>query len=90
MHADLTAVGVEGDGGETRNRGVDHHARDCLVGDEVGVVVQQRRRLDGDALATENDCWREQHIGFRNAGGCELLNQDRDISLKKHRFTFSL
>lgn len=55
VDADLAAVGVEGDGGEAGERGVDHHARHRLVGDEVGVVVQQRRRFDGDALIVEDD-----------------------------------
>lgn len=55
VDADLAAVGVEGDGGEAGDRGVDHHARHRLVGDEVGVVVQQRRRFDGDALIVEDD-----------------------------------
>lgn len=55
VDADLAAVGVEGDGGEAGERGVDHHARHRLVGDEVGVVVQQCRRFDGDALIVEDD-----------------------------------
>lgn len=55
VDADLAAVGVEGDGGEAGERGVYHHARHRLVGDEVGVVVQQRRRFDGDALIVEDD-----------------------------------
>ena len=55
VDADFAAVGVEGDGGEAGERGVDHHARHRLVGDEVGVVVQQRRRFDGDALIVEDD-----------------------------------
>ena len=68
MDADLAAVGVEGDGGEAGERGVYHHAGHCLVGDEVGVVVKQRRRFDGDALIREDDSGREQHVGFGNAG----------------------
>ncbi|MBQ9508221.1 MAG: hypothetical protein IJR53_02235 [Bacteroidales bacterium] len=55
VDADLAAVGVEGDGGEAGERGVYHHARHRLVGDEVGVVVQQRRCFDGDALIVEDD-----------------------------------
>ncbi|MBO2524804.1 MAG: hypothetical protein IKO62_06230 [Bacteroidales bacterium] len=55
VDADLAAVGVEGDGGEAGERGVYHHARHRLVGDEVGVVVQQRRRFDGDTLVVEDD-----------------------------------
>ncbi len=55
VDADLAAVSVEGDGGEAGERGVYHHARHRLVGDEVGVVVQQRRRFDGDALIVEDD-----------------------------------
>lgn len=55
VDADLAAVGVEGDGGEAGERGVYHHTRHRLVGDEVGVVVQQRRRFDGDALIVEDD-----------------------------------
>ena len=50
MDADFAPVGVEGDGGEAGERGVYHHARHRLVGDEVGVLVQQCRRFDGDAL----------------------------------------
>ena len=50
VDADLATVGVESDGGEAGERGVYHHARHRLVGDEVGVVVQQCRRFDGDAL----------------------------------------
>lgn len=42
VDADLAAVGVEDDDEEAGERGVDHHARHRLVGDEVGVVVQQR------------------------------------------------
>ena len=72
MNADFAPVGVEGDGGEASERGVDHHARHRLVGDEVGVVVQQRRCFDGDALVIEDDGGREQHVGFGNAGGGEL------------------
>ena len=85
MYADFSTVGVEGDGGEARNRSVDLNARDRLVRDEVGVVVQQRRCLDGDALSTEDDCWREEYIGFRNARGGEFMTHNRDISLRKHR-----
>ena len=55
VDTDLAAVGVEGDGGEAGERGVYHHARHRLVGDEVGVVVQQRRRFDGDTLVVEDD-----------------------------------
>ena len=72
VDADFAAVGVEGDGGEAGERGVDHHARHRLVGDEVGVVVQQRRCFDGDALIIEDNGGREQHVGFGNAGGGEL------------------
>ncbi len=50
VDANLATVGVEGDGGEGGGRGVYHHARYRLVWDEVGVVVQQCRRFDGDAL----------------------------------------
>ena len=87
MYADLATVCVEGDAGEARDGGVNHHALDRFIRNEVGVVVHQRWCLDGDALATENDCWREQHIGFRNAGGCELLNHDRNLSVGKHWLT---
>ena len=55
VDADLAAVGVEGDGGEAGERGVYHHTRHRLVWDEVGVVVQQCRRFDGDALIVEDD-----------------------------------
>ena len=70
--SDLAPVGVEDDGGEAGERGMDHHARHRLVGDEVGVVMQQRRCFDGDALVVEDDGGREQHVGFGNAGSCEL------------------
>ena len=73
MDADLAAVSVEGDGGEAGELGVYHHARHRLVWDEVGVVVQQCRRFDGDALIVEDDGGREQHVGFRDAGGGELV-----------------
>ena len=43
VDADLAPVGVEDDGGEAGERGVDHHARHRLVGNKVGVVMQQRR-----------------------------------------------
>lgn len=85
MHANLATVSVKGDSGEANNRGVDQNARDCLVRDEVGVVVKQRWRLDSDAFATKDDCWREQHIGFRNAGGGEFMIHNRNVSLGKHR-----
>ena len=41
VDADLAPLSVEGDGGEAGERGVYHHARHRLVGDEVSVVVQQ-------------------------------------------------
>ena len=72
VDADLATVGVESDGGEAGERGVYHHARHRLVGDEVGVVVQQCRRFYGDALVVEDDGGREQHVGFGNARGGEL------------------
>jgi len=78
VDADLTPVGVEGDGGEAGERGVDHHARHRLVGDEVGVVVQQRRCFDGDALVVEDDGGREQHVGFGNAGSGELAVHNKN------------
>jgi len=62
VDADLAGVGVEGDGGEAGERGVYHHAGHRLVGDEVGVVMQQRRRFDGNALIGEDDSGREQHV----------------------------
>ena len=60
VDTDLAPVGVEDDGGEAGERGVYHHARHRLVVDEVGVVVQQRRCFDGDALVVEDDGEREQ------------------------------
>ena len=80
MDADLAAVGVEGNGGETGKRSVYHHTRNRLVGDEVGVVVQQCRRFYGDALVVEDDGGREQHVGFGNARGGELaVHDNRDL-----------
>ena len=72
MDADLAAVGVEGDGGEAGDGCVDVYGGEGLVGDEVGVVIQQRRRFDGDALIGEDNGGREQHVGFGNARGGEL------------------
>lgn len=45
----------EGEGGEAGERGVYHHTRHRLVWDEVGVVAQQCRRFDGDALIRKDD-----------------------------------
>ena len=73
MDADFAAVGVEGDGGEAGERGVDEHAGDGLVWHKLRVMMQQRRHLDGDTLVSEDDGGREQDIGFRDAGGGELV-----------------
>lgn len=85
MHADLSTISVKSDGGETNNRSMDHNARDRLVGNEVGVVVQQRRRLDSNALTTKDNRRREQHIRFRNAGSGEFMIHNRNFTLGKHR-----
>ena len=90
MHANLSTLSVKSDGGETNNRSVDHNARNRLVGNEVGVVVQQRRRLDSNALPTKDNRWREQHIGFRNAGGSEFMIHDRNLFIGKHRLPYQL
>ena len=45
VHADLTTIGVEGNGGEANDRGVNPNTRDRLVRDELHNIKRGYNRM---------------------------------------------